>query len=319
MKLADLKPTPIYDFYWKFAAERQNIFIAKSNGDSFPWTKDEILQKYRFTNVYRACDRVSQFLIKNVIYGSPSKNEEDIVFRILLFKIFNSIETWNFLEQNIGNILYSSFSFDGYNGVLSHMFNSHMKLYSGAYIMPSGKSIFGQDRKFTNHLLLIKHIFNDKFTTKLVKSKSLEDVYKLLLSYPSIGSFLAFQYSIDLNYSEIIDFSEMDYVVAGPGARSGIKKCFLNSDEFTPEEIIYCITDYQSEEFSRLNLQFKNLGKRPLQLIDCQNIFCEFDKYSRVKFPMIKGLFDRNRIKRIYTENDEPIDFFYPPKWQLLL
>lgn len=41
-----------------------------------------------------------------------------------------------------------------------------------------------------------------------------------------MGKFLAFQYAIDINYSELCDFSEMDYVVAGPGAHSGISKIF---------------------------------------------------------------------------------------------
>ena len=41
-----------------------------------------------------------------------------------------------------------------------------------------------------------------------------------------MGDFLAFQYVIDLNYSPLINFSEMDFVVPGPGARSGFRKCF---------------------------------------------------------------------------------------------
>ena len=40
-----------------------------------------------------------------------------------------------------------------------------------------------------------------------------------------MGDFLAFQLLIDLNYSNLTDFSEMDFVVAGPGARDGIRKC----------------------------------------------------------------------------------------------
>jgi len=35
--------------------------------------------------------------------------------------------------------------------------------------------------------------------------------------YPSLGDFLTFQFTIDLNYSEPIAFSEMEFVVAGPG------------------------------------------------------------------------------------------------------
>ena len=31
--------------------------------------------------------------------------------------------------------------------------------------------------------------------------------------------------------------------------------------------------------------RFQKIGNRPLQLIDCQNIFCELDKYCRQALP----------------------------------
>ncbi len=89
-----IKPTPsiVYDSYWYLAAERQNIFFKRLNDELSPWTYDPILLKHKFTNAYRASDRVSQYLIKNVIYkGSQDPNE--VFFRIILFKLFNKIET----------------------------------------------------------------------------------------------------------------------------------------------------------------------------------------------------------------------------------
>ncbi|MEO8686056.1 MAG: nucleotide kinase domain-containing protein [Devosia sp.] len=58
----------VYETYWRFAAERQRIFFKRLNGGVYPWSEDPILNEYKFTNVYRAADRVSQYLIKNVIY-----------------------------------------------------------------------------------------------------------------------------------------------------------------------------------------------------------------------------------------------------------
>src|SRR5437868_1164555 len=62
-------PTAVYDTYWQFAAERQAIFFRRANGDTPPWTGDKILQEYKFTNAYRASDRVSQFLIRHIVYA----------------------------------------------------------------------------------------------------------------------------------------------------------------------------------------------------------------------------------------------------------
>ena len=117
-RLSPAKPTVVYDTYWRFAAERQAIFFRRLSGLSAPWTKDKILQAYKFTNTYRAADRVSQYLIRNVIYkGEQTPNE--VCFRILLFKIFNRIQTWELLNQELGNISYAQYSFRWYDSILT--------------------------------------------------------------------------------------------------------------------------------------------------------------------------------------------------------
>lgn len=309
-------PSEVYDTYWKFTCERQNIFMKRVQGTEYPWTDDEILKKYKFTNTYRASDRVSQYLIKNVIY-SFTGTEEDLIFRILLFKIFNKIETWDFLKDKIGEIEYKTYSRKKYSNILNELYNSGKRIYSGAYIMASGKSEFGNDRKFENHLDLLEFMLNDSIALKICKCKSLKELYELLLRYPTLGTFLAYQYAIDINYSNICDFDEMEFVVAGPGAKSGIKKCFKDTGGLSESDIIRYMAENQEIEFEKRNLDFKYLWGRKLQLIDCQNIFCETDKYARVAHPEIIGIFNRNRIKQKYKRNSETIDLFYPPKWNL--
>lgn len=312
-KRNELQKTKVYDTYWKFACERQNIFMRKRAGEQF-LTDDAILKKYKFTNTYRASDRVSQYLIKNIIY-QKGYNEHDTIFRILLFKTFNKIETWKKLEEELGSINFQSFDEKLYKKILNKYYEKGERLYSGAYIMASGKETFGQERKFMNHIMLIKYMMEDQVVNKIVHCKNLEELYMTLLSYPTIGSFLAYQYAIDINYSEIVNFDEMEFVVAGPGAKAGIRKCFSNSEEYSNEYIIRYMCERQQEEFKRLNLNFLNLWGRNLQLIDCQNIFCETDKYSRVKYPDIMDCNGRKRIKQRYRMNEKKIEYFYPPKW----
>lgn len=91
-------------------------------------------------------------------------------------------------------------------------------------------------------------------------------MYHLLLTYPTIGTFLAYQYAIDINYSELIDFNEMEFVVAGPGAKAGIRKCFSNSEEYSKEYIIKYMCEHQEEEFERLGLKFKTLWEENYSL-----------------------------------------------------
>ena len=306
-----------YNTYWKFAAERQNIFFKRFNGESYPWTKDKILNQFKFTSVYRATDRVSQYLIKNVIYQGSQKPEE-IFFRLILFKIFNRISTWEVLESEFGSISFKGYSFKQYDKVLSEVLQHKIPIYSAAYIMASGRSRFGYERKHQNHLRLIELMIKDKVPSKLQHCKSMSEAYSLLHSYPTIGDFLAYQYVTDINYSTLTNFSEMEFVKAGPGAKDGIAKCFKDFGDYSFEDIIHLMAENQEQEFDRLNLDFKNLWGRKLQLIDCQNIFCEVDKYSRVAHPQINGYSQRTRIKQKFADTGkEPIDFYFPPKWNI--
>ncbi|MEO8147951.1 MAG: nucleotide kinase domain-containing protein [Bacteroidia bacterium] len=304
-----------YNTYWKFAAERQNIFFNRFNNEKYPWTDDEILGKYKFTNVYRATDRVSQYLIKNIIYKGSQKPEE-VFFRLILFKIFNRISTWEYLESKLGQISFKDYSFKRYDKLLSGKLEHKIPIYSAAYIMASGRSTFGYERKHQNHLRLIEKMIKEKVPQKLQHLKSMSDAYDLLHSYPTIGDFLAYQYVTDINYSTLTNFSEIEFVIAGPGAKDGILKCFKDFGGYSFEDIIRFMADKQEIEFERLNLDFQNLWGRKLQLIDCQNVFCEVDKYSRVAHPQISGYSHRTRIKQKFADKGkEQIEFYFPPKW----
>ena len=86
-----------------------------------PWTADPILATYRFTNCYRAADRVSQYLIKEVIYRG-SQDADEVLFRILLFRFFNRISTWELLRSAFGELSWATFRLDRYDHVLTKAF-----------------------------------------------------------------------------------------------------------------------------------------------------------------------------------------------------
>src|SRR6266481_4428529 len=80
--------TIAYETYWRFAAERLAIFYRRRRDPIGPWTSDPILRAYRFTNVYRATDRVSQYLMREIQYRTDrSQDPQEVFFRTILFKI----------------------------------------------------------------------------------------------------------------------------------------------------------------------------------------------------------------------------------------
>ncbi|MHB9024600.1 MAG: nucleotide kinase domain-containing protein, partial [Armatimonadota bacterium] len=116
-RLEPAVPSPVFETYWRFAAERQQVFFRRWAGAPSPWTDNPILHTYKFTNAYRAADRVSQYLIRHVIYRGDSAPEE-VFFRTILFKLFNRIDTWELLCAALGDITWADFDFDRYTTVL---------------------------------------------------------------------------------------------------------------------------------------------------------------------------------------------------------
>ena len=315
-KLSTAVPTVVYDSYWRFAVERQEVFFRKIDGRPSPWTTDEILRRHKFTNAYRASDRVSQYLIQHVIYEGE-KTPEEVFFRTILFKLFNKIETWKLLSTKLGTVSYADYSFSKYDEILAKALSSGTPIYSAAYIMPSGKTSFGHSQKHRNNLLLLEQMMEDGVPRKIGEALNMRQAFEILRSYSTVGSFLAYQFATDLNYSAVTDFSEMEFVIPGPGAMDGIHKCFADLGGLNERDIIRIVTDRQEQEFERLGLSFRSLWGRRLQLIDCQNLFCEVSKYARLKHPEIQGVSKRTRIKQIYRPSVDPIRYWYPPKWRI--
>jgi alpha-glutamyl/putrescinyl thymine pyrophosphorylase clade 1 len=315
--LSVIATTIAFDTYWRFAAERLAMFYRRRRDPLGPWTSDPILRFYRFTNVFRAADRVSQYLIREVQYREDRCQEpNEVFFRTLLFKIFNKIETWEALEAAHGPLALRSVDLDELDRTLTLLHGRGRRIYSAAYIMPA--PALGRERKHSNHLALIARMMADRLPDRLRRAPDLEAVYEGILAYPGLGPFLAFQYAIDLNYSTLLDFEESTFVVAGPGALDGISKCFSSTDGRSPEWIIRWVTDRQDIEFAARGLDFEGLFGRPLQPIDCQNLFCEISKYTRVAHPELHGVANRQRIKQTYKRHQRALDpLAFPPRWNL--
>jgi hypothetical protein len=289
------------------------MYVRRLNGDGPPWTDDRILQGHRFTNTYRAADRVSQYLIRHVLYEA-SQADSEIVVRTLLFRFFNKVATWELLTAEEGPPTARRFDIHLLTRLLDHAVESGIRIYSSAYIIPP-PSRFGALRKHRNHLELLVYMLREGVVARLQACRSLGDMFRVLRSYPSLGDFLAYQLAIDLNYSESFRFDEAEFVAAGPGAREGIRKCFRTTGDYNDEDVIRWVAETQGVHFARLGLHFPSLWGRPLQLIDVQNVFCEVGKYSRISHPEFTPTGGRTRIKQRYRPAGDLPKPFFPPRW----
>lgn len=311
------QPTAVFDTYWKFAAERMVVYYRRLVGLPAPWTSDATIERHRFTNAYRVLDRVSQYLISSVAPRGDQAVDE-VFFRVMLFKIFNRIETWELLCAEVGWPTRATYQFDDYDRVLTAALDRKAPIYSAAYIMPSAGH-WGEARKHRNHLRLLETLTQDRTAQRVADSRSMGDAFAILRSYPSLGDFLSYQLVTDLNYTSLSDFDEMEFVVPGPGARDGIAKCFSSLGDYSEAEAIRWVAETQIEQFRRRGVEFLDLGGRPLQLIDCQNLFCEVDKYARVAHPDVAGRTGRTRIKQQFRPSGSIAMPDLPAGWSVSL
>ena len=297
-----------FDYYWHFTNERQKAFINKCVTSKIK-TSDVVINKYKFTNTYRCLDRTSQFLIKNII-NHDNQDPHNLFFRIMIFKLFNKTSTWELLEKRLGEINIKDFSVTSFSEILEKI-KENQAIYSNAYIVPSGIKEYGRERKHENNLLMLQFMLDNNFQDKIWELKNLEDIYNLFISVPTLGPFLAYQYAIDIAYSEFSDAKESDFIIAGPGAIRGIHKCFKNISPKQYSSVIFWMYENQNKYLKG----FTGINNHKLQLIDCQNIFCEVDKYLRIVLPELTS--NRKKIKQVYKPNLDRIKIQTPKKWNL--
>lgn len=306
----------VFRYFFYFIQERMNMFWRRCEGKRV-LTKDPILREYKFTNVYRVCDRVSQYLLRYVIYKDVERyTPKDMLLRILVFKIFNKIETWEFLKQTYGEITLQHFDTRTISALLSER-QRVAPIFNNAYMMTGSHKRY--DHLPTKHekwlTMVNEELIGEGIIDKVLKAHSLEEIYLLLRGCSFLGGFLAYQYTIDLNYSPYINFDENTFVVAGIGSIRGINKCFISHGQSYEDAI-----RYTKEHFNELQAKYGYLEFKPLEgheptLLDLQNCFCETDKYLRVKMPNL--LVGNKRIKQKYKSQDNSIYYMFPFKWHM--
>ncbi|KAF8842281.1 chromo-domain-containing protein [Paxillus ammoniavirescens] len=274
------EPTPSFDTFWRLAAERHDIDVKRRSGLPPPWTTDPILQSHKFCNTFRVLDRVSQFLVAEVIEKGPQKLEE-VTFRVLLFSTYTSIRTYETLRKNIQPFTWGAYNRATYEKVLRQLYDNGISIYTGAYQKPAPELGFAEN--FMNHLALLEVLMRE-LPAQLKQAKYLADVFGYLRTFKSMGDFTAYQLVLNLSYSNVMNFSEYDFVVIGIGSRRGLQRCFREHIPRSAEvDLVRWMQVTQEQHFERLGITFNGLGpdRLPMTLCDIEHTLCELDKYVR--------------------------------------
>ncbi|MCL5101009.1 MAG: putative DNA base hypermodification protein [Candidatus Parvarchaeota archaeon] len=289
------------DTFWKFIGERQAIWHRRTV-DKLPppWTADQVLRRFRFTNVYRELDPGTMYAINKILELRESK--VDKIFNIMIYRLIGRSET----HEALGFQRLTDFNSKEIEKILEALKESGKPPFTGAYLV-SGYTMMGSHNKIINVVKLFSW-WRDNFQSfykRLSESRSPSQACMALKSNKGIGRFLSYQAFVDLCYplkiysgKAVLPFNNDEWAEAGPGARRGIKMLTAPSTRASDLDIMVWLRDNQNTEFERLGIKFEFLfnNDKPikLSLANIQNCLCEFHKY-------IKILNGTGRSRRLFT------------------
>ncbi|KAH7343970.1 hypothetical protein B0J17DRAFT_703728 [Rhizoctonia solani] len=312
-------------FYW--IHERHELFLRRLEGHPPPWTKDVILRNHRFTNVSRTYDRATQFLINRVINVGDQTHQE-LFFRTVLFRLFNRISTYEYLERRCGPLTIANFDITRWSAALSKLQNEGNSLYTGAYQInwPNFGAETANKPSHEKHFILIKHMLDDELPEGIKRCIRLREAFERILAYPSCGQFISYQLALDLNMLPEVNYNQDAWAPVGPGSMRGLLKMFGPGVKGIENEAMLYLLSIQDQHWRRLGVDMDRPIHGPglcpprIGLPEIEHGLCEVDKYSRMRHPKIAlgGGRVPKAIKHRFKEEFamQPVTRDLPLKWQ---
>ena len=286
-------------YFYHYIKERYSIHLKKDViKQPYPWTKDPILQKFRFTNIFREQDTETRWVIENIA-NSKSLCYEDKLLNCILFRLYNRHDTATLIGLPIKFSTLQSFDPEQYRAI----FDKNRKtpsdtFFTGAFLVSGLKNklkAYTPNEKLDNNmemrvLYFIKYLFDSKFVSKLLSCVTQQEVYNFLCSLTGIGDFLAYQIFVDYTYILEFPFSENEFVVAGIGCKKGLDYLFADKDGMTYEECLFWLRNNIRQLFETfigdkcspkklfIDLPWED---RHYNVMCLENCMCEFGKYMK--------------------------------------
>jgi hypothetical protein len=276
--------------FWKMIEERHLIYKRKELEQlPPPWTHDPIFLEYKFTNIFRFLDRGTRIVTEHIL-TAPNHKPEDIIFNVILYRLFNKIET--FMHHGMYKVgKYTKSALEGSLRALEATGNG--SVFTNAFIVSGySNSMFGNPSldKISRLALIMEWMAPDiiESTPIIMNTDDMEVAYKEIISMRGLGPFLSYQISVDLSYWDKTKFDDKQFTVAGPGCKRGIDT--IIADELKGkdyEDVIHWLRDHQFSFYKDYGINhIKLFDDQPfpvLSVMELENCLCEFQKYWKAK------------------------------------
>lgn len=298
-------------FFW-LMHERMAIwkrrFIDKQER---PWTDNEILRDYKFTNVYRDLDRNSQWQIKNIILDEKL-DLKNLIWKMMVFRFFNNPETFEFNPKKKGVAIqpnlfgtsvksglkqaeaieelipatkwrngipdYDEYDEDEFSRFIAGVRSSGQNPYTTAYLINSQATPgMPRDYCYTRSVIPTLHEKIPEIIKVVQTAEKPEDIINFLIKMPAVALFIAHEFYQDFTYiskytdREFMKFNQDDFTNVGPGASIGIRLIYPSIDTIKEQKAM--IYRLRDEAESMLDFIAKSKG--------VPNYYVEWNKEKR--------------------------------------
>lgn len=289
-----------------FALERHRVwyrrFVLKTEK---PWTQDKILQTYRFCNVFRELDTVTQWIDTNI--RKPYAKHPHLWLMLCAARQINWPDTLEDLMRTDGAFFNSDWSPERMRSTMLARRKRGEKVYTGAYMISGQRSNPDRTKADKPHItanltLLPMWKERHRLTALFEDAVSLEETYATLSLYNGFGSFMTAQVIADMKHTRYLkDASDWwTWCALGPGSTRGLNRVYgRRRDPNEPHKGRFKPLNmkWSAEETSAAIEPLRNalidaflktrhapfLPVKPICAQDTQNCLCEFDKYERVR------------------------------------
>lgn len=282
--------------FFRFIDERWRIYKRRESGAPKPWTKDPILQQYRFCNIHRENDVVTKWIADNWRY--PHRKDLDLWFAMTVARFLNKPTTLAVLGYPV------PWSAKDFKALLK---DAPRPLFSAAYMVrsdPGDKVVYLADKVLTP-------LWKNREDVRPRRDDRLAQFAARLSPYYGLGSFMIGQIVADTKFVEPLK-SAVDWwtwAAPGPGSNRGMTRVLGLPLKRAKNGTSVRVHIPGRDDPSKARPEFQNVGvlsasewARQLGLLqvavdplcrkagiprlsaqDIQNCLCEFDKYERAR------------------------------------
>jgi alpha-glutamyl/putrescinyl thymine pyrophosphorylase clade 1 len=259
-----------------FIKERHAIYERRLAGKSKPWTKDPILQQYRFCNMYRELDTVTIWLREN--WRGPWKHDHNVWFAMVVARVVNWPDSLYDLAAAIHNGKKIHWNPREFVREMDARKTRGEKVWTGAYMIHAdaapglSKAAYYAERVLTP-------IWDSR---KEAPFDSLASFHKWLMQFRDMGSFMAAQVVADVKYTLLLAEAKdwWTWAAPGPGSLRGLSR--VEFGDLGTKYTDAAWRDALAELKAKIDPMLAKAGMPRMHAQDLQNCLCEFDKYQRV-------------------------------------